>query len=50
MLTSEDVLAELCKRIFTRSSSAICYNQLKKVRMAEETPEIDPADIEAMYA
>lgn len=28
-------------------ASAICYNQLKKVNMAEETPSISPEEIEA---
>ena len=28
-------------------AAAICYNQLKKVQMAEEVPTVDPKEIEA---
>jgi hypothetical protein len=35
-------ISELSAEYPQDQASAICYNQLKKVAMAEETPEIDP--------
>ena len=35
-------IAELSSEYPQEQASAICYNQLKKVSMVEETPAIDP--------
>jgi len=35
-------ISELSSEYPQDQAAAICYNQLSKVRMAEETPEIDP--------
>ena len=39
-------ISELSSEYPQDQASAICYLQLAKTRMAEETPEISPADIE----
>jgi hypothetical protein len=35
-------ISELSNEYPQDQAAAICYNQLKKVAMAEETPEVDP--------
>jgi len=39
-------IADLSSEYPTEQASAICYTQLKKVRMEETQPEIDPALLE----